>query len=77
LPADTGIAYEIDASGVPGETWKQAVVLVNPDNANPLSVALPAGDWQTAFDGNGPATAPALTGTATVPAKAGLILFKQ
>ena len=77
LPSDTGLAYEIDGEGVPGESWKEALVIINPENAKPLSIALPGGDWQTACDENGATTGGTLSGAIAVPAKAGLVLFKQ
>ena len=77
LPTDTGLAYEMDGDGVTGENWKQAIVIVNPDNTNPLSVALPEGEWEVACDENGATTGRTMSGTAEVPAKAGLVLFKQ
>jgi len=52
-------------------------VIVNPENAKPLSIALPGGDWQTACDENGATTGGTLSGAIAVPAKAGLVLFKQ
>ncbi len=77
LPTDTGLAYEIDGSSVPGETWNQALVVVNPDNANPMSFALPSGDWEVACDEHGASMGNIMNGTIQVPAKAGLVLFKQ
>ena len=43
LPSDTGLAYEIDGKDVPGEQWDKALVIVNPDNENPMSMRLPPG----------------------------------
>jgi pullulanase len=78
LPTEsTGLAYEIDGGGVPGESWNQALVIVNPDNANPMNFALPGGDWETACDENGATMGQTMNGTVAIPAKAGLVLFKE
>ena len=77
LPTDTGLAYEIDGNGVPGETWNQALVVVNPDNSNPMSFDLPSGDWETACDQNGATMGGSVNGTISIPAKAGLVLYRQ
>jgi len=77
LRAESGMAYEIDGNGVPGESWNQALVIVNPDNANPMNMALPGGDWETACDEHGATMGQTMSGSITVPAKSGLVLFKQ
>ncbi len=77
LPADTGLAYAIDGSGVPGEQWNQALVIVNPENANPMSITLPGGDWEAACDEHGATMGQTMNGAITVPAKSGLVLFKE
>jgi len=79
LPAETGLAlsYEIDGDGVPGETWKRALVIVNPDNTNPLSAAVPEGEWEAACDEKGATMGQMMSGTITVAAKTGLVLFQQ
>ena len=53
LPTDSGLAYEIDGNGVPGEDWNQALVIVNPDDENPMSMPLPGGNWEAACDERG------------------------
>ncbi|HEX4086198.1 MAG TPA: type I pullulanase [Chthoniobacteraceae bacterium] len=77
LPAGEGLAYEIDGSGVPGETWTQALVIANPDNDQPLSFPLPGGDWEMACDANGATMGQTFNGTVSVPAKTGLVLYRQ
>jgi pullulanase len=77
LPTDTGLAYEIDGSGVPDETWSAALVVVNPDNTNPMSFALPGGDWEAACDANGATMGDTVNGTISIPAKSGLVLYRQ
>ena len=77
LASDSGLAYEIDGNGVPGEDWNQALVIVNPDNENPMSMSLPGGDWEAACDEHGATMGQTMNGTVSVPAKSGLVLFKQ
>jgi pullulanase len=77
LPSDTGLAYEIDGKDVPGEQWDKALVIVNPDNENPMSMRLPPGDWEMACDERGATMGETMNGAVTVPAKSGLVLFKQ
>ena len=77
LPSETGLAYKIDGSGVPGENWNQALVIINPDDANPMSITLPGGEWEVAYDEHGATMGQTMSGAITMPAKSGLVLFKQ
>jgi pullulanase len=77
LPTESGLAYEIDGSGVRGETWSEALVLVNPDNVNGLAFTLPDGQWEAACDENGATMGRTMSGRITVPAKTGLVVFQQ
>jgi pullulanase len=77
LPSDTGLAYEIDGKDVPGEQWDKALVIVNPDNENPMSMQLPRGDWEVACDQYRATMGQIVNGAVTVPAKSGMVLFKQ
>jgi hypothetical protein len=62
---------------VRGETWSEALVLVNPDNVNGLAFTLPDGQWEAACDENGATMGRTMSGRITVPAKTGLVVFQQ
>jgi len=78
---DTGnpnvLMFTIDGSGVEGESRKQVCVIVNAADSSSADVALPAGEWHIAFDGNGAVKDSRLVqGTTRVRNKSGQILFQ-
>jgi pullulanase len=77
LPTETGLAYEIDGNSVAGESWNQALVVVNPDNEKAMEFEVPGGEWEVACDEKGATMGRTMSGNITVPAKSGLVLFKQ
>jgi len=77
LQTATGLAYEIDGASLPGEQSREALVIVNPDNANPMEMPLPSGDWEAAIDENGATMGNTFSDAVRVPPKSGLVLFQQ
>ncbi|MEI6085709.1 MAG: alpha-1,6-glucosidase domain-containing protein, partial [Verrucomicrobiota bacterium] len=72
------LMYTIDSAHVAGETWKQVCVILNAADNSSAEVVLPAGQWQVAFDKDGPAQdRPTLTGSIRVRSKSGLILYQK
>ena len=71
------ILFTIDASQVPGETWKQVCVVVNAADSLSVDLALPPGPWHVALDQHG-----ALIGervvenTIRVRYKSGFVLYQ-
>jgi pullulanase len=79
LPPDQKtLVYLIDGVGLENETWEQACVLVNGEDAVDVEFLLPQGRWSIAFNDSGavydPATVEFRVG---VRCKSGLILFRM
>jgi pullulanase len=70
------LMYTLDASGVPGESWKQVCVVFNSDDQANAEVTLPEGQWSVALDEHGAAANQAVSGQVRVRAKSGLVLYQ-
>ena len=77
VPDPKTLMYTYDASGLPGETWKHACVILNSNDAD-ANVTLPEGSWRVALDQSGATENPALvTGGVTVRHKSGIVLYQR
>ncbi|HNM46444.1 MAG TPA: type I pullulanase, partial [Candidatus Sumerlaeota bacterium] len=63
------LIFEINGEGLAGETWKQALVVINPDGRD-VQFNLPAGDWQVYAQGQ-------LTGTSALFKASGTIFVPE
>jgi len=76
-PGETSLMYTLDGTGVPGEAWKRACVVLNSDGHADAQLDLPPGRWAIALDQEGAAASDApVSGTITVHPKSGLVLYQ-
>ena len=71
------LLYTLDASGVPGETWKRVCVVLNTDDQSPVEITLPEGQWLVAMDEHGAAADRSVAGKVNVRQKSGLVLYQR
>ena len=77
MPDRDAIAFTLDGNNLEGETWQQAVVLINPTDKE-LEFALPEGKFDVYVSGD-TASAEAFgtaTGTKKVPARTLAVLAR-
>ncbi|MCC7391396.1 type I pullulanase, partial [Candidatus Sumerlaeota bacterium] len=69
------LVFEINGEGLAGETWKQALVVINPDGRD-VQFNLPAGDWQVYAQGQLAGTSALFkaSGTIFVPERSLVVL---
>jgi pullulanase len=71
------LMFTLDGAGVPGETWKQACVLLNGNGNSAAEFTLPAGDWRVAYDDKGPVAMRSVSGKIKIRPRSGMILFQN
>lgn len=76
-PRHEAVAYTIEGSGVPGETWSRACVLLNSHPTEPVEFALPPGIWKIALDPDGERLQEVCEGTVSVRRAGGALLFQS
>ena len=64
-------------SGLPGETWRRAWVVLNSDEVTGTEFSLPEGRWQVAMDKHSPSSAWSVSGKVIVQRKSGLVLCQR
>lgn len=74
-PAVSCLAFTLDGQRLAGESWKRALVLINPE-ARDLEFPLPTGQWMAFVQGPRAGTTPMLkaSGTIFVPARSMAVL---
>jgi pullulanase len=76
-PRHEAVAYTIEGSGLSGETWSRACVLLNSHPAEPVEFALPPGVWKIALDPDGERLQDVCEGSVAVRRGAGALLFQS
>ncbi len=76
-PGSKTLFYTLDATGIPGETWKRVCVLMNCDDHENAEFVLPDGPWSVAMDERGASAERAVTGKVNVRQKSGMVLFQR
>ncbi len=76
-PNSKTLVYTFDASGLPGETWQRACVVLNSDGAANAEITLPAGQWTVALDEHGVSSGRVASGKVSVRQKSGLVLYQR
>jgi pullulanase len=70
------LMYTISGEGIPGETWKNICVIINPDDQG-ADVPLPPGDWTIAIDKDGASPVRPASGSMNISRRSGLVLYQM
>jgi len=75
VPNEKLLIFTINGTGLPGETWSRACVILN-SASEPAEVAPPGGSWSLAIDQQGAAQPGSVPGKVSVAPKSGLVLYQ-
>ncbi len=75
-PGSKALVFTINGEGIPGETWKNICVLINPDDQG-ADIPLPPGNWTVAIDKNGAANTGSASGSINISRRSGLVLYQM